>query len=322
MKTNRLQTLINKEYEERRRRNAEEEERRLQEALGKCPGLHELLEKRHRMILGAAKSMFSAMEKDPEKLMKEYNEHIRSLLKENGFPEDWLQPVYICPNCRDTGYISVNPSIPCACFTEIRNHLASESLSGADEQTFEHFDPTVFSDAIIPEFGKSQRETALNNRDQCFRYLDSLPTPRRSVLMLQGGSGLGKTFLMNCIAEGALKKGIDVITVSAYRMLSDLKNAYFERDDNDCREYFECSLLCVDDLGMEPLMQNITIEQIYNLFNERFSRNLPTVITTNLTLQDIKARYNERLFSRFSDRQLCQILPMIGKDIRSSRHSR
>lgn len=322
MRTNRLQTLINKEYEERRHRNAEEEERRLQQACEKCPGLGELLKKRHSMILSAARSMFSAMEKDPEKLMKEYNERIRSLLRENDLPEDWLQPVFTCPHCRDTGYISVNPSVPCACLTEMRNRLASESLFGSDEQTFDRFDPTVFSDTILPEYGRSQRETALNNRDQCSRFLDSLPCPRRSVLMLQGGSGLGKTFLMNCIAEGALKKGIDVITVSAFRMLSDLKNAYFDRDDNDCREYFDCSLLCVDDLGMEPLMQNITIEQIYNLFNERFSRNLPTVITTNLTLQDIKARYNERLFSRFSDRQLCQILPMIGKDIRSSRHSR
>ncbi len=322
MKTNRLQTLINQEYEERRRRNSEEEEHRLKIAREKCPGLDELLEKRHRMILGAAKSMFSSMEKDPEKLMTEYNERIRALLRENGLPEDWLQPIYTCPHCQDTGYISVNPYISCACLTEIRNRLASESLFGADEQTFEHFDPALFSDAVIPEFGKSQRETALNNRDQCSRFLDSLPYPKRAVLILQGGSGLGKTFLMNCIAEGALKKGIDVITVSAYRMLSDLKNAYFDRDDNDCREYFECSLLCVDDLGMEPLMQNITIEQIYNLFNERFSRSLPTVITTNLTLQDVKARYNERLFSRFSDRQVCQILPMIGKDIRTSRHSR
>ena len=77
----------------------------------------------------------------------------------------------------------------------------------------------------------------------------------------------------------------------------------------------EVPVLMLDDLGSEPMMQNVTIEQLFNLINERQNRNLATVISTNLDMAKFRERYSERIASRLRDSR-CTILSLLGKDIR------
>ena len=78
-------------------------------------------------------------------------------------------------------------------------------------------------------------------------------------------------------------------------------------------------VLMLDDLGSEPLMQNITVEQLFHLINERQLRGLSTVISTNLTLKELRERYTERIVSRLNDPQNCEIIILEGQDLRKVR---
>ena len=77
-------------------------------------------------------------------------------------------------------------------------------------------------------------------------------------------------------------------------------------------------MLLLDDLGSEPLMQNVTIEQLFNLINERQARRLSTIVSTNLNTPEFKTRYTERIASRMTDARNCLVITLEGQDIRRS----
>ena len=135
-------------------------------------------------------------------------------------------------------------------------------------------------------------------------------------MLLTGMSGLGKTFLMRAMAARLIERGYSVLLVSAYTFLQMARKSHFEAE-NGVRELMEVPVLMLDDLGSEPLMQNVTIEQLFYLINERQSRGLSTVISTNLTLKELRERYTERIVSRLNDPKNCpDIIVLKGKDLR------
>ena len=84
--------------------------------------------------------------------------------------------------------------------------------------------------------------------------------------------------------------------------------------------FSDWELLLIDDLGTEPMLENITVEYLFTLLNERRSGRLPTLIATNLTPRELQARYTERIFSRMVDRSDTELLHFIGQDVRLTRH--
>ena len=134
-------------------------------------------------------------------------------------------------------------------------------------------------------------------------------------MLLTGPSGLGKSFLMHAMAARLIERGINVLMISAYSFLQMARKSHFEAEDG-VRELMDVPVLMVDDLGSEPLMQNITVEQLFHLINERQRRGLSTVISTNLTLPELKDRYTERIVSRLNDPKNCQIIVLEGRDLR------
>ena len=111
---------------------------------------------------------------------------------------------------------------------------------------------------------------------------------------------------------------MDVRLVSAYDVIRRMRDAFFGRADEP-EDFYQADLLLIDDLGMEPMMENITLEQLFHLINVRRSRRLPMVISTNLTMKDLKARYSERIASRLLDSGLCRVIQIRGADIRLAR---
>ncbi|MBO2516955.1 MAG: hypothetical protein CW338_06740 [Clostridiales bacterium] len=299
------------EYRETRQRNGETERLRKEEIMEKCPDIGAMMEERHAMVLRMAAGSFSAVPQDPEAAMTEFNLRIRDALVKAGYPEDYLQPVYTCEKCCDTGYVGEQIRVPCDCLKDAYRRKAAGFGQG---QTFEDFDETVFPDDVQLANGITQREQMRRLRRICEKFADALPKPPYRNLVLTGGSGLGKTYLLSCIAARAGVRGVETLQLTAYKALTMLRDNYFGREEAD--ELFDVPVLLLDDLGMEPMMQNVTIEQIYNLINERMSRGLCTVITTNLSMGEIKARYNERIYSRLQDTALSRVYPMAGKDIR------
>ena len=314
---NQVLSAVLAEYALKRENNEREEARREDEIREKHPGLYALVQRRHDMILKAVRAGLSGAPADPEEEMAAYNAQIAAALKDAGYPADYLAPVCDCALCRDTGYVyENNRRVPCQCLKKACQEAAQQSDSRQEEQSFSAFDLSRFPDEPLPGTDVTQRDYMAIVRDKCLTYAKNVPAGPVKTLLLHGGSGLGKTYLLNCVSREAQSRGVDALFVTAYDLLMALKTAYFSRTGDTAREYFDATLLLIDDLGMEPLMEGVTVEQIYNLLNSRMSRGLYTVITSNLNRTQLKEKYTERVSSRLLDTRFAMAIPFLGKDIR------
>jgi len=313
---------LHQEYARRREDNMALFESRQDEACQRCPGLRELLNARHASVMAGVRATLLTARKDASRAstlasqMAEMNRLITNKLTEGGLPADYLQPVYTCACCKDEGYVYDPSRRMCDCLKKAFNRrLLEESGLAGNANTFESFDETLFSDEP-DERGLSQRKAAIAIRNACLAYADAFPnTPTRD-LLLMGKSGLGKTFLLQCIAHRTAERGFLPVYISAYRLFELARKAYIENDSDILSSMMEAPLLLIDDLGTEPLMNNVTVTQLFNLLNERQMAGRHTVISTNLSMTEMQERYTERITSRFLDATGCRRLLFIGGDIR------
>jgi len=313
---------LQQEYARRRKDNLRLFEERQEEACDQCPGLRELIAARHASVMQGVRATLLARQKTPGALnalpnrMAELNRQIAQALENSGFAADYLQPVYTCSLCRDEGYLYDPSRRMCDCMKkEYHRRLLVESGIAGDSCTFEKFDESLFSDEP-DEKGRSQRKSAMIIRDVCMAYADSFPaTPTRD-LLLMGKSGLGKTFMLQAIAHRVAQRGHLPTYTSAYRLFETARKAYMENDADILAPLMNAELLLIDDLGTEPLMNNVTVTQLFNLLNERQMAGRHTVISTNLAMSELQERYTERISSRFLDATGCRRLVFIGADIR------
>lgn len=298
--------------------NRVKEEERLRTASAVCPRIGQMVSARRNAILeGLQSALAGAAPHDLVQATNRANEQIRLLLKENGFAPDYLEPIYTCPLCHDTGYVGEHKKEFCACVIKRCDKLLSESLEMPETgESFETFDPAVFSDVPLEGLDFSQREYAQVLRDKCEAYAGRLPDAHVPNLLFYGKSGLGKTFLLRSIARRAQEKGVPALTVTANTLLNAIRKSYFSHEDEGLSPFYQTQLLLIDDLGTEPLWENITVEQLFALLDARFSSRKNTVISTNLNLKELQQRYTERIASRLLDTRLCQAVRFLGDDIR------
>lgn len=306
-------------FAEKQEKNRQEEDRRLKTIRELHPDLAKLMQQRHDMVMASVRGAFSGnAAQDPEQKMLLYNQEIKRLLESKGYPADYLSPICDCVQCGDTGYIYKGVTREmCDCLKKA--YLSAISRQGEPEnadKTFDCFDETRFPEDPLPGTDVTQRQYMRIIRDKCLNYADQIPGGAIRNLLLHGGSGLGKTYLLHCVENQARKKGLDVLYITAYDLLTALKNAYFSRNGETADEYLNAQLLLVDDLGMEPLMENITVEQMYYLLNARLAKGLYTAVSTNLSRTELQKRYTERVSSRLLDTRTSLALPFLGKDIR------
>ncbi len=301
------------EYRRRREENLRVENARKQEVFAACPGIEQLCGARFRLITDGLRSILKGGGTDVTAQMEDYNRRIREALRENGYPEDYLEPVYRCPICRDTGYVGEPVREKCAC---LKKALASRRLAGAGDASFETADADFYPDVPLPGQPITQRRYMRTVMEKCRQFADSYPDGPRKNLLLHGASGLGKTFLLRCIANRLSERGVEAIPVTAFRLLNDLRDEYFRPGSADTQPYFTCALLLIDDLGMEPLFDNITVEVFFHVLNERTARGLGTVVSTNLSRTELKERYTERFTSRLLDHRIALDIPLLGSDVR------
>ncbi|MBR4235756.1 MAG: ATP-binding protein [Clostridia bacterium] len=243
---------------------------------------------------------------------------IRQALKKAGYSEDYLKPAYECSICRDTGYIpDAVPARPCACYEKRVLALMSSRESGETAQTFESFDPNVFPEDEV-EAGYTQRQHALDAKDLCETYANSYPNTGKPNLLITGNAGLGKTYLLNCIAARVREKGYPVYSISSFELMQILRARHFNETDSGegFTELLNAPLLLIDDLGSEPHYNGIMDAYLCELLNERLLNSRRTVITTNFTMPQLKETYGERIFSRMCDDRLWDHLRLKGRDLR------
>ncbi len=310
---------LEEEFAERRRLNEKEENRRKDLIRTRYPDIDKSVKERESLVLGTLRRILegNAKPENLEAIMMEINQRIETMLLENHLPADFLAPVYHCKVCRDTGYKGDPIRMPCNCLKNAYQKKLRDSI-GLDpngNETFEKYNESLIPDDPVEGIGISQRQITGFAKEQCEKWADSFPDVAQRDILLTGESGLGKTFLMRATACRLIEKGHNVLIVSAYTFLQEARKSYFG-DGEGIHDLYEVPVLMLDDLGSEPMMQNITVEQLFNLINERQAKGLSTVLSTNLRLDELRNRYTERIVSRLNNPKRCLILTLAGKDLR------
>ncbi len=249
------------------------------------------------------------------------DERRRKLLTAHSFPADYLDPVYTCKDCRDTGWIGQKH---CHCFDkEVVSLFYTQSGLGdvLQRENFDTFNLNCYRDDLIEEkTGRSSREIMTSALNTCRRFASDYGNdPGKDYLLLNGAAGLGKTFLTHCIAKELIDKGHSVIYYSAGELFEILARTHFGRTEDDTADRFDdeyltgCDLLIIDDLGTE-LTNNFTCSALFQLLNARIACGRGVVISTNLTITDIGRNYSDRISSRVMEH--FTLVHAFGEDIR------
>ena len=310
--TNSQYDTIIRNYEEKQNKNRRLLDERISYVYSHVEGYAELdnavaanAVSRVRKLLDGEKDALDALHEHTRSL----SEQKKQLLMSAGLPEDYLEPVYDCPDCHDTGY---QGQVKCHCFKQeeinllyeqsgIQNMLQSENFSSLSYEYYQDEDLTRFQNTVIT----------------CKNFINNFNSDYHN-LFFYGTVGTGKSFLSGCIAKELLERGHPIIYFSAAGLFDVLSRAKFDYKNADelhrsYEDLFQCDLLIIDDLGTE-FTNNFVNSQLFSLINDRHLNQKATVISTNLSLEDFRNRYSDRIFSRItSNYELCKLT---GPDIR------
>lgn len=251
----------------------------------------------------------SSASEDLHSVITELSSMKKQLLLGAGLPEDYLEPIYQCPVCRDTGYVDGKK---CNCFkqkiisrlyeqSQIQNLVRAVDFSQVSEQYYKGEDLVLFRQTL----------------DTCKNFVRDFDSSYEN-LFLYGTVGTGKSFLSCCIAKELLEKGDSVIYFSAVGLFELFSKHSFQEKGkeplyNAYEDLYNCDLVIIDDLGTE-CSNSFTNSQLFSFINERHLHRKSTLISTNLSLKELRDRYSDRTFSRIvSNYQVCKLS---GPDIR------
>lgn len=314
---------ILRQYEERRFKNKHELDNRIKEAYEAIPMLEELddeiislsAESGRQALFGNTKALDELKEKSS--LLEDRK---KQLLIEHGYGKDYLSMEYQCNKCKDTGYIY---NEKCNCFKQSIADLVysgSNMRSILERENFNKFSFKYYSDDYIDETtGLSPLSNMQKIVAGCKSFIRHFDKKHENFLFL-GNTGVGKTFLANCIAKELLDRGYIVIYLTAFKLFDILEKYKFGKEVDNAlaaskqfQYILDCDLLIIDDLGTE-LSNSFTTSQLYLIINERLLRQKSTLISTNLSLDNLNTNYSERIYSRIISSY--SIRQIIGEDIR------
>jgi len=306
-------------YEKKQVRNRDLKNARFEKACRMIPELRQLEDSISRCSVEQAKKLLNGDDTALATLkeqLRELSDHRVMLLKEAGLPSDYLEPPYECPDCQDTGYIG---NRKCHCFQKAAIDLfyTQSHLKGILEtENFDSFSFDYYSQNYIDRLsGQNSLQLAMRAYDECRTFVHTFDTEHTNLLLF-GTTGIGKTFLTHCVAREIMNSIHSVLYLTATDFFDALLAKALGRTDESLNLYEqiqECELLIIDDLGTERNTEFV-ISQLFVCLNDRILNQRSTIISTNLTLDEIKANYTERTFSRISNHY--RILRLAGDDIR------
>ncbi len=303
---------IARRYEERQLRNHKLLNERFEEVYAKSPIYKDLEDTLASVSVAQGKKFLEGDDEaisELKSIIRDIKEQKYLALVSAGFPEDYLEPIYDCPYCKDTGYINGEK---CKCFKQaiidmlyeqsnIKTLLKTDNFANLSYSYYQGEDLLRFKNAV----------------ETCQNFVKNFNSDYHN-LFFYGTVGTGKSFLSGCVAKELIEKGNVVIYFSSTSLFETLsKNSFDFRAKEEFNHLLEdlytCDLLIIDDLGTE-LTNTFVASQLFACLNERHLRKKATIISTNLSLEELRDRYSDRIFSRItSNFEVCKLT---GPDIR------
>lgn len=312
------------EFQKRRDKAFHDQEDRRQEINQAIPKIAEIDKQISK--LGLSIAMAAIKNPDQSKLeLKAIEEEIKMLkqekmilLTEKNIPPSYLDIHFQCDICEDTGFIKGKP---CKCYKKEMIKISYQHSNITDvleRENFDTFNLDVFSEEYNESFKSSPKQHMADVLSICESFVLNFDLNDRKNLMFYGQTGLGKTFLCNCIAKALLDKNHTVLYQTSFRIIDVISQYRFSRvKDEDLRFKYDmlisCDLLIIDDLGTE-MINSFTTTEIFNIINTRLLEDKKTIISTNFTLGQLTENYSERITSRMFGHY--DFIPFFGKDLR------
>ena len=311
---------IMKGYEATRERNRRTLEERRELVYSRIPEYEELSNSVSSISVAQARLMLNGDNNALASLhskLKEISIRKKQLLEQAGLPSDYLDPIYDCPDCHDTGYIQAEdgPKDKCHCFrsqeltflyeqSNIQEMITSENFSTLSYEYYQGEDLLRFQKAV--EISHNFVQNFKQDYHNLFFY---------------GTVGTGKSYLSGCIARELLLTGHSVIYFSSSSLFETLARYSFDTKEkihlyNFYQDLYNCDLVIIDDLGTE-IANNFVTSKLFNCLNERQIRKKSTIISSNLSLEELKTLYSDRIFSRVTSNYVFRKLT--GPDVRMSK---
>ncbi|MGL4801274.1 MAG: ATP-binding protein [Peptostreptococcaceae bacterium] len=259
-------------------------------------------------IINESKIKISALKEKKDALLVKYN-----------VPDGYLYMQYTCNICNDKGFLSNGNKCNCLKQEIINEAYKMSNMSRVlESQNFANIDTSIFSDERFGDSNISPRQNILQIVSICESFVLNFDKDNDENLLFYGDTGLGKTFMCNCIAKSLLDKGHLVIYQTAFKMFEIIEDYKFKNNDNhiskdNYENIFDCDLLIIDDLGTE-LTNSFTNSELFNILNTRLLAGKKTIISTNLSPMQLGDNYTQRIFSRIFDR--FKMVKFIGNDLR------
>ena len=211
-----------------------------------------------------------------------------------------------CPHCGGVGYVRMDVPVghekfgklePCVC-------RAKDIADGARARLFALSNLDRLShlgfDNFNPDGNKKAKFMTLREKKElhfAFEASQKFANSHKGWLLLEGGYGCGKTHLVAAIANDSVNKGIPTLFITVPDLLDSLRFSYADPEttfEQRFEEIRNASLLILDDFGTHNAT-SWAQEKLFQIINYRYINKLPTVITTNLMLDEIEGRIRSRL---------------------------
>ena len=327
-----LENLLS-EYEQKRRKAQMDAENAILQLYTKFPNLEKIDDEINKYSISKSKSILNG-----KRNLKQFDIEIDNLkkkkeqfLKEKNIDINRFKPNYECKICNDTGYIQENnKSVICHCLKQRLLNIAynKSNLSDIKNENFDNFNTSLFSDEVNTKKYKikcSPRQNIENIKKECLKFIENFDNLEEKNLFFCGNTGLGKTYMSNAIANEILKKGKTVLYQTAPVLLENVIESKFTKYKNQNADEFyknvlTVDLLIIDDLGTENI-NSMTVSELFTILNTRIlnlnNKPTKTIISTNLSIEQIFKIYEERIGSRIAG--YYNIFQFVGEDLRLKR---
>ena len=326
-----------REYENIRANNRAAQVRRIEEVYEKIPEMKELNNStgsvavsRYKESLKSGRLSINDLKTDIDSIKNKKEE----LLLSAGFPKYYMEITYDCKDCKDTGYIDGKK---CHCLQlKIRKLLYAQSNleNILNKENFENFSFDYYDNkTILPGQNMTNAAYMEGVKRFCEKFADkyfkinasknavdtALEENDRRNIIFSGNTGVGKTYLSNCIAKVLLDRYYSAIYLSAKELFEALVKVKLEKSEDQkylllIEEVYESDMLIIDDLGTE-LSNHFTTTEFFHIINRRINTERSTIISTNLSLDKMRDTYSERVTSRI--RKNFIYIRLYGNDIRA-----